>query len=351
LHFVNGPVDALFMGGGSVLVYLGFLAAGLSGPHRGAAALAGALLWIVNHPHFCATLHRLYGSRENIREYPVTALGVPFLVAAGAVASFASPDRVAPYFIKLFLLWSPYHFAAQSLGLTLVYARRAGLGLRPLERAALSASVFGTFLFPLALAETGTLDLTYFDVPYPHLGLPAWVAGTARISMYACGGLFVATAAAVSFRTRRLIPPIVLVPALAQFVWFVPGAHLASYNEFVPFFHSLQYLFVAWAVHLRERRDLSGAPGPGPFVAVQSARWMALNVLGGVALFWLLPRAAAAGGYPQGFAEPVVIAAVQIHHFFVDGVIWKLRNPRVASPLLVSLHDLREPARTETAPA
>ena len=23
------------------------------------------------------------------------------------------------------------------------------------------------------------------------------------------------------------------------------------------------------------------------------------------------------------------------HHFFVDGVIWKIRNPKVASPLLV----------------
>ena len=39
----------------------------------------------------------------------------------------------------------------------------------------------------------------------------------------------------------------------------------------------------------------------------------------------------------------VVYVAIQLHHFFVDGVIWKLRNPRNASPLMVSLRDLTGP--------
>jgi len=38
---------------------------------------------------------------------------------------------------------------------------------------------------------------------------------------------------------------------------------------------------------------------------------------------------------PLALATGVLTAAVQIHHFFVDGVIWKLRNPRVANPLTV----------------
>jgi hypothetical protein len=40
------------------------------------------------------------------------------------------------------------------------------------------------------------------------------------------------------------------------------------------------------------------------------------------------------------FATGVVITGVQIHHFFVDGVIWKLKNKSVASPLMVNLADL-----------
>jgi hypothetical protein len=57
---------------------------------------------------------------------------------------------------------------------------------------------------------------------------------------------------------------------------------------------------------------------------------MGLNIAIGALLFWVLPRAVHhLGGVPMGFTVPVLGAAVQIHHFFVDGVIWKLRNPRV----------------------
>jgi hypothetical protein len=36
----------------------------------------------------------------------------------------------------------------------------------------------------------------------------------------------------------------------------------------------------------------------------------------------------------------VISAGVQVHHFFVDGVIWKLRNKTTASPLMLSFRDL-----------
>ena len=61
-------------------------------------------------------------------------------------------------------------------------------------------------------------------------------------------------------------------------------------------------------------------------------------------LFYILPQLAAAAGSPIRFAEPVILSAVQIHHFFVDGVIWKLKNPKVSSPLLVNIADLLRPA-------
>jgi hypothetical protein len=36
----------------------------------------------------------------------------------------------------------------------------------------------------------------------------------------------------------------------------------------------------------------------------------------------------------------VTAAGVQIHHFFVDGVIWKLKRKTVASPLMVNISEL-----------
>ena len=58
----------------------------------------------------------------------------------------------------------------------------------------------------------------------------------------------------------------------------------------------------------------------------------------GDAVFALYPDVAPI--HVAQIAEPIVITAVQIHHFFVDGVIWKLRNPSVGSPMLVNLEQL-----------
>ncbi|PYM14740.1 MAG: hypothetical protein DMD81_16970, partial [Candidatus Rokuibacteriota bacterium] len=95
----------------------------------GAVMLAGFLQWIVNWPHFSATTYRLLRVPENRREFPLTTYVIPVVVAAGVVASLHWPTLVAPYFIKFFMLWSAYHFTAQSLGLSLLYARRAGYAI------------------------------------------------------------------------------------------------------------------------------------------------------------------------------------------------------------------------------
>jgi hypothetical protein len=65
----------------------------------------------------------------------------------------------------------------------------------------------------------------------------------------------------------------------------------------------------------------------------------------GAFLFWMLPHTLASStGLGFQIAAPIVLAGVQIHHFFVDGVIWKLKNPKVSSPLLVNIEQLVRPA-------
>jgi hypothetical protein len=42
---------------------------------------------------------------------------------------------------------------------------------------------------------------------------------------------------------------------------------------------------------------------------------------------------------PMVTVAGVVVAAFNIQHFFVDGVIWKLRNTKAASPLMLNIDD------------
>jgi hypothetical protein len=365
-YFVNPWIDFLLVGGGSILIYVALAVlpylplppappdgSWLTQPftwlrdlHTGersgtVTALALTLTWVCNWPHFSASTYRLYHAGANVRQYPMTALVVPWVVLAGVVASFASPTAVAPYFVKLFRIWSPYHFSGQTLGVTLIYARRQGFKVGPWERLALSGFIFGTFLAGTARAESGTQPSKFWGIPDLPLGLPEWAAQLALVWMWLAGFAFLALAARWCFRSGRPFPPIVLLPAVTQYVWFVQGSTLLSFAEFVPFFHSLQYLLVAWSVQLREKMDHEGIQPSSRYVLGESLRWGALNLAGGAALFYFIPWGISAwGGYPFEFATGVFITGVQIHHFFVDGVIWKLKNKNVASPLMGNVEDL-----------
>jgi hypothetical protein len=342
-YFVNAWVDVAFIGGVSIAA--GALFWGLQEARRPDPVphLAWWLGWIVNWPHFSASSYRLYHSRANIAQYPLTALGIPFLMLAAVVGAFLAPETAGAALVKIYLLWSPFHFSGQTLGITLIYARRAGVTVGRLDRAALSAFIWATYLSLVTGQEVGTAPQFMLGVGFPQLGLPPWMATAATWGANIFGIILLVVFARSCMTARRLLPLVILLPAATQYVWFVAGGNLWGYQALVPFFHSLQYLLIAWAMQLKERLDESGAAPSRTFVRAESLKWGILNVLGGAMLFWVLPRIAGLFGCPLRLSIPILFATVQIHHFFVDGVIWKLRNPRVGSPLLVDLGSLLGP--------
>jgi hypothetical protein len=342
LYFVNAPVDFALIGGCSIAAYLALHLV----PAEGTAQLpilVALLARVCNWPHFAATSYRLYNTRQNVRQYPVTALVVPLVVGAGMAWAFAAPTTVAPVFVKLTLLWSPYHFSGQTLGLSLLYARRAGFTVSRNERLALSTLIFSAFAWATARAETGDGVRHYLGVDHPKLGLPPLTADAIGVVLLLAGAAVVFVVLRWCVRERRPLPPIVLLPALSQLVWFVVGRDFETFQTLVPFFHSLQYLLVAWALHLSTRMARSGSEPSARFVVLETSRWWVWNVVLGLLLFGLSPYLCTLLGYDLLFAMAVTSSAIQLHHFFVDGVIWKLKDPQVSSPLLVNVEQFLRP--------
>ena len=252
-------------------------------------------------------------------------------------------------FVKLYLLWSPFHFSGQTVGITMIYARRSGYRIDGWGRTALSWFVFTTFAVQSAWAELAirTHDVrsltgarrSYFGVDFGVLGVPTWVPTVLTVVLWTSLATFGAYVLLQLRGDRRFIPLIVLLPAASQFIWFY-APNVGEYAALVPFFHSLQYLLIAWSVQLAvglgERRR---SPSVG-YVVSESVRWAVINVAIGVGLFWGLPRIGSHFGRSLQFSSAVMLAAIQIHHFFVDGVIWRLREPSVRSPLSSSLRVL-----------
>ncbi len=344
IYFVNAPVDVALIGGISIVAFLLTVVLGDVVNRLPLVTIAAWLVWVCNWPHFAASSYRLYRSRSTMAQYPVTAIVIPILIVGAVVASFSEPLRVAPYFVKLFYIWAPYHFAAQSLGVTLLYANRAGFRIGPWGYNLLAGFLLSTFVYFAADAEVGLEGSVYAGITVPNLALSAWVATLAEIGVLGSGVALGAYMTVRCVKAGRMVPPIVLLPIVTQAIWLYLAADMPQFYLFVPFFHSLQYLLIAWALQLKEKMDEGGIGPSRKYVVSESARWGAINVGVGALLFWVVPMLASSWEPHPGYAVAIIAIAIQMHHFFVDGVIWKLRNPKVSSVLKASLGDALGPA-------
>lgn len=355
LYFVNASVDYLVVGFGSILAFLGLMFTYGTESVLWAAQLALAMQIVINHPHFAATNYRLYHNRDNIMQYPITALVIPWVILAVVIGSFYSPRFIAPIFYKVFMYWSPYHFSGQTLGVTLIYARRAGFFVGKWERFTLSNVIYSSFLFMTARGDmiTAATDIVLpamSDVDQYRLGLPMWVSQVILVWLIINAVAFTVLVLKWCQAQQRILPPIVLLPMITQLVWFIPGAYVKSFYLFVPMFHSLQYLLIAWSLQLKEKMDVQKITPSVGYVVKETARWGVINLVLGSILFAGIPMALyyvfqndLGWNFSYAFVLAIIGAGVQVHHFFVDGVIWKLKKKTVASPLMVNLDDLIHP--------
>src|SRR5437868_12305354 len=226
LYFVNVWVDTASIGGLSILTAV-ILALFSDASEFGVVSSAVfPLALLVNYPHFSATVYRLYQNPENLRQFPVTAIGLPVLLVGAVTAGLYQPELIAPYFVMLYLLWSPYHYSGQTVGLTMVYARRAGFRIGRRERLSLASFVFSAFLCGVwriqsAASHDGLIDISGLAVP--ALPFPVWLYWGAQAVMTAGGLLVCGFALAWCLREPRLLPPLVPFPAVVQLLGFVPA--------------------------------------------------------------------------------------------------------------------------------
>jgi hypothetical protein len=335
-YLVNLPVDFLLVGGGSVLLFV-LLPCFYDGPMTPRLlTLSLWLTWLGNWPHNAATNYRLYSSIDSIRQYPFTAFGVPLLILLGVLASVSAPETVAPYFVKITLSWILYHYCGQSIGVSLLYARRSNYQPSSTERFLLLSFFYGTFFCRSLWSETSAQSLQYFGIAYPRFGVPVFLTYIAAAWTYASAAGFLFFHIRQCVRERRKPPLMYLLPVVTHYVWFFVAGPQPAWVQFVPFFHGLQYLAIAWAMQLKQDADRSGKAVTPWSVALRSLRWYGINLLGGACLFWVTPRlVSAASGIDLRFATAIIFTAFQLQHSFVDGVIWKLRARAVVSPLLV----------------
>jgi tetratricopeptide (TPR) repeat protein len=317
---------------GPLLVLTGYVASS----HTSSWSFVFYLLALLcNYPHFMATIYRAYHRYDEFTKYRFFTVHVLLLLAlAGVLAHVWYP--LLPWIFTLYICWSPWHYTGQNYGLMMMFARRAGLSPTDAERQALHLSFIASFLLLMLSFHTGASP----DSLILSLGLPAKFTLPAR-GMLAVFFLAASGWALTSFARRAswkvLLPSATLVST--QFLWFLLPAliELISGREvpqtryssgILAVLHSAQYLWITSYYQKKEARVEGHHSWSFP-------RYLLTLVAGGIALFvpgpWIVSCV-----FHTDFASSFLTftALVNLHHFILDGAIWKLRDSRIASLLL-----------------
>jgi hypothetical protein len=331
---------------------------------------------VCNHPHFMISYRFGYGSGTGlIRRHWFRLLAVPLgLIAFFTLAylKFDSQISELPWVIAsnnlfdklglgfrlgtlanlgteilslsvlLMNLTVGWHYSKQVFGCIMVYGRYDHYSFSKLQRWIIKASLFSVaFLnfFSLSIYapgfESDPLAKSYFfNIPMIPLGLPkilipATAATVVLLAIATIGGVFY-----VNYRRHGKLPSAnLVVPWIAFHIWWLPFFRQNEYYfATIPFFHSLQYLPFAYR---REAKGLQNAKWP----EIRTSLFLSVLLFVGFCAFELVPshldRAFETTWYLHTWFFMIAFAVfINVHHFFIDSVVWKFDQKDVQESLL-----------------
>jgi len=299
-----------------------------------------------NQPHYMATVYRAYRTPYDFNRYRFFTVYVTVFILLTVVVVHLAP-ALFPWLLTFYLTWSPWHYSGQNYGISMMLARRAGARPTGGDRNLIWWSYLASYaVWFLALHNSGTAgQANLYIIPVPQS-----IARTGEL----CFALVFVVAGGLGHGRlvkqvglRAMAGPLTLFAT--QFLWFLLPEVLRATTDLVfpatyssagilAFMHCAQYL---WITSYYARRESTASPDNGQISAATGGApfrfgsYYLILILGGIALFipgpWVASRLF---GYDLVESFFIFAALINLHHFILDGAIWKLRDGRISRLLL-----------------
>lgn len=365
---ITGRVDLdfLLVGGLSVFVILSlyliapFQSNWVFERHSNAVSWTFLNLSLVcNYPHFMASYRFAYGQGSNfIRRYWLQLICIPaalFIIFGMFLALVLTPSFLAKIlslspiafretlgnmdgkaianvfsnvFLNLMFLTVGWHYAKQVYGLMLCQAKFTDYPLTRWQVQILKICCLSIWFVNLAFANSSiVLDRLFYDAHYDAFLFPEFVIQASVIFFCFSLAAFLVFILLRNYRSHRRIPPARFwIPLFALILWWVPMLpKTPEMNQMIPFFHSLQYLVFVHAIEKMRAEEASRSAEQAAF-----KYWAVVGtlVITGIIFFELLPNYLdnIFGVFPlAGFGMIFIFftAFINIHHYFIDNVLWR----------------------------
>jgi len=349
-------IEFLLVGGATFLLYpLAWILRKSMGPDASEDAVDFAAYYasfVINNPHFTVTYFLFY---KHVREralgsvfppvqrirYVTAGFLVPLILGVWAVTGLLhSSARTMGLLVEAMFFLVGWHYVKQGFGILAVLSGRRGYRFSPFERWVLLAHCFAGWAYSWAEPASPPRELQEKGIVFTSLLRPAWLESLTAVLFAVSTLVLIATLARKILRERRL-PPLAPLTGYLVSIWlWIVYSSLDRLTMYVlPALHSIQYLYVVWLWKRNEARAHEGPPDFGKPAAVQIGT-LAVASLGLAFLVFKLIPSFLDGAFVPSPNKPgahfplgqtpyfaAIFLFVNIHHYFLDHVIWRRDNP------------------------
>ncbi|MEM9098944.1 MAG: hypothetical protein AAGC79_10515 [Pseudomonadota bacterium] len=344
-------IDVIALGGGSLPIMIALV---MLPPEEYRASLLATVFLashFINNPHFMHGYQIFYdrfgekitpGAPLRLR-YLIAGVLVPILMVGYLLWSIITVDAaLMGQAVNAMLFLVGWHYVKQGYGILIVESVLKKAFFTQTEKDWLKYNAFMVWIASWVMANVTIVQSDYYGLSSATLGLPEEL-------MWATTGLAVITSLIAAGLLIRRRGPIAVNGLLAYltsvYVWMVIAKINPLLLIIVPTFHSLQYLAVVWRYQLNKSEKtgetvemFSGLIRLSPAQAAM-VKFLWIGICLGAVAFWVMPLALdAAIAYREEIFGPsmflfLFVVFINVHHYFLDNVMWRKENPDIREHL------------------
>ncbi|MES0200032.1 hypothetical protein [Mesorhizobium sp. M0011] len=359
--YLFGPLIDFFMLGGSAFLILPALYF-VPLRYEGVVGLSAFLLsHLINHPHFAHSYQIFYrnfarkvradGYDRNLQlRYIFAGVVVPLAMGAFFIYGATTGNaRLLGYATNAMFFFVGWHYVKQGYGMLMVDAVLKRRFFSDRDKKVLLFNGYAVWLFAWLQTNVVITEQQFLGLDYYTFAVPPWLI---NIAFAVAAASSAATAVMFGHRWHKHGGALPYNGVVAYIVTLYAWILLVRLNPLwllvVPALHSLQYLAVVWRYQTNVERDRADAVEDsgfkrlsilGPLYRLRVLIFIIAGTILGALGFWLIPMALSAlipyDKQVLGSSLFLFIAwiFINVHHYFLDNVMWRRGNPEVSKYL------------------
>lgn len=349
-------IDFLFMGGGYLLILLPII---FFFPKDSEVITQVSLTFLVlanfiNHPHFIHSYHIFYRDffnklfDENFilkRKFIFAGVIVPLLMCVFFTYCFlVRKFNLLGYAGNAMVFFVGWHYVKQGYGMLMVSSVLKRNFYTEIEKKILLTNSYIVWIFVWLYGNSLLNERALWGVEYFTIEVPSWMLWLVGIPLAISGVITAFIFIRQCSNDYQKFPKNgVIAYITALYIWLLlPNIHPVLIF-IIPAFHSMQYMVVVWRYEINRSVDEfhKDTNQNGTVIGIKRRliNFALLGLVAGGLGFWLAPimldsvfEIELSGFSPTTFIF-IFWVFINIHHFFIDNVIWRKENTDVSKYL------------------